>query len=464
MRNLFFNFKIQSGVLVLAIIALITTFLSFPYLSNDCGYYLNVMRDLYNGNIYFKDIAIPYNPLGILILSLPKLLIESPDSRLHLLINFAAILTSTILLLKLLNTLSPNRKVNRFLSLLFLALCLIYDGAFLMLEPISILFQLLALKFYLTFRVTLNLKKIYLVGLFLGLGFLTKQYALFLLLPIGVDLLLKGKYAIKSIAILSIGVMTPILLLYFYYAFHDTSSIQYLNYILGKGVDLDIGNGTGIKEKLNTTGLINFLICSIFIALTPTLIKKLKPNLSDKIFFILLPISALSVFLFATYYHYFQYLFPYTLILFAFALNKNALTLNKYLLPSAFLISSLMVIALSVKSVTGQKKYFERQAYNEKLLKEVIPEKSKVYLSGIRPAFYYLGDFNSIKLDKIGYSFPGYFYPETVIKYMDKDSYLVLTEDYLKDYSMYLELFNQQIIEFRKGKQDTRPVYILRKK
>ena len=464
MKKYFNNYNIYSSVLLVCVITLISTFFSYPYLSNDCGYYLQVMNDIYNGKLYFKEIATPYNPLGILILSIPKILLNPTDSRHHLLINIIVMVLSSYLLFKILNTQLQNKKINFFFSLLFLSTCLIYDGAFLMLEPISILFLLIGLTFYIKHRKKINYKFLFLVGLFISLAFLTKQYALFVLLPIGIDILLRKKHFIKEIIILSIGIVLPIVILFFFYSYHDVSIIQYIKYISGKGVNLDKGNGTGINSAFNTTGLINYLILYIFILFTPFLLKNKAQKSENIIFFILLLLASLSVFTFASYYHYFQYLFPFTLILIAYSLNKKSSFINKKIFHAALVISSIMVFALTIKSITGQKTYYERQATNEKILLNAIPKNAVVYLSGIRPAFYYLGNYKSINLKDIGYSFPGYFYPETIVKNLKKGNYLVLTNKYLDNYEKYLDEFEKQTILFMgKNKLDTK-VYILKKK
>ena len=93
------------------------------------------------------------------------------------------------------------------------------------------------------------------------------------------------------------------------------------------------------------------------------------------------------------------------------------------------------------------------------ILEQEIPRQSNVYLSRISPEYYYLLDYNSINLSEIGYTFPEYFKPETVLKNMSKGDYIVLTEDYYKKYKVFENQFNQKKIKFTN--QD---IYIFAKK
>ena len=331
-----------------------------------------------------------------------------------------------------------------------------------MLEPISILFLLIGVIFYIKHRENRDYKYLFLVGLCISLAFFTKQYVLFILLPIGVDILLRKKHFLKETIILTLGIILPVLLWFFYYNYHDITLLQYFKYISGKGLNLDTGNGTGINNKFNTTGLVNYLILYIFILFTPFLLRRKKHK--NPLFYILLFIAPFSVFIFASYYHYFQYIFPFTLILITFLLSKESSFINKKVFHAALIISTIMVIALTIKSVNGQKLYYERQTINEKILLQAIPKNAAVYLSGIRPAFYYLGNYKSINLKDIGYTFPGYFYPETIFKNLKKGDYLVLTNAYIHDYDKYLDEFEKETILFMGKKELDKEVHILQKK
>lgn len=464
MKEQFKNYNIYIASVFICALSLLYFFFSYPYLSNDCGYYLQVMQEMYNGNLYFKDIASPYNPLGISILSIPKTLIDPTDSRHHLFINILVMLLSSFILFKILNSILQNKKLNILFCIQFFTICLIYDGAFLMLEPTSILFLLLALYCYLKQRNTTNNYFLFCTGIFISLSFFSKQYALFILLPIGIDLILNRKQFIKKSIILGLGVAFPIALLFAFYSFNGVDFMQYIKYISGKGVNLDSGNGTGLNSSFNSTGLINYLVLMIFVLFVPYLLKNKKQDIKNKVFFVLLLVSAFSVFIFASYYHYFQYLFPFTLILIAYALSSTKSFSTKKIFHASLIISTIMLVLLTVKSITGQKKYYERQAINEKILLEVIPKNETVYISGIRPAFYHLGNYKSINLKDIGYSFPGYFFPETIIKNLQKGNYLVLTKNYLNDYEKYLDLFEKETVFFKGKKSFDNEVFILKKK
>lgn len=441
--------KIEVFLLLTAIILLLIGFMLYPVVSYDSGYYMSIMRDMHLGNIYFKDIASPYNPLGIGLLSLPFYFTNLPDFRWSLLINVFFIMTSSMLLYNIFTWLKIHKLLRLFLSLFFITLCFTHDGNHIMLEPISVFFQLSGLFIYLKQRPLYNPIKLLLVGICIGLSFLTKQYALFILLPIGVDILLSRKSFLKKTICLSIGVLIPIIILYLYYYLQDMSSLTYIKCILGKGIDLDIGTGTGVNNNFKFSHFIDFLFVNAFIVLIPFLLKNKASNKQDVIFYVLLAFSSFLVFFFASFNHYFIYVFPYFLILFAYAASFTKELLKNPVFIALSLIALLKISLLTGSTFKHQFKDYKEQTHNQKVIENHIQKNSRVYLNGVSPAYYYLCEFKSIDLNQIGFSFPGYFYPQTIINAMNSNDYLVITQDYIQEFEPYQGLFKIKEVQLR---------------
>ena len=450
MINIWPNIKLYSGILLVFIGLIIYRMFNYTNVSYDCGYYLSVARDMYHGNTFFTDIAVSYNPLGILMIGLPYLFTENTTYTMHVFVNLMVIILGSTLLFLILRRLKTSKQTAFFFSVLYVALTLNYDGIIIMLEPYSVLFQLFAIYFFLNILEEKKvLSSLFLSGLCISLAFLCKQFGLFLLLPTGVYLLLKQTALIKRIIMLTLGVVTPLLVLFAFYASKGIDLVQYVNFILGKGVALDFGNGTGLIDSINTTGIVNFIIATIFMVLIPFYLRKSKLQESEKLFFILLPVSALSVFIFADYNHYFQYLTPYIIILFVVALNTSEQKLKPIIQQVAFIISVGMILFLSLKTNKLQKRNSRYLLKGLAIIEQEVPKGSTVFLSRVSPAFYYLLDYNSISLDKIGYTFPEYYKPETILNTLSEGDYLVLTQDYYEKYKTFGDQFKQKKIHFR---------------
>lgn len=67
----------------IALIISAVVFLVFPFVSYDSGYYLSMMREMYAGQLYFKEIASPYNPLAIVLMGLSFFLVQLLVSKFH---------------------------------------------------------------------------------------------------------------------------------------------------------------------------------------------------------------------------------------------------------------------------------------------------------------------------------------------------------------------------------------------
>lgn len=449
-------------ILLLCCIASITAFFWFPFVSQDSGYYLSTMRDMHQGHLYFIDIAAPYNPLAIAILSLPYVFVTTTIVSYHLLVNLLILGFCSLFLFKILKRFNLSIWLNLFLTVSFLMMCLLYDGNHIMLEPVSILFQLLALQCYLIFRKKEHFATLFLCGSLLGLSFLAKQYGLFLLLPIGLDILLSNGRKLKQIAILSFGILLPVVLLYVYYAYYDTSLIQFVIYILGKGQTFDHGTGTGIHTGFKLTHLLDCFLYIPFVFAIPFLMK--KSNYREMLFYSVLAFSSLSIFIFGSYDHYFQYIFPYFIILFAFATTTSKKFVSSMLFYLIVVVGIVRICSKTVSTIKHQKIDYQLQQTNLIKLKNAVPKNASVYLNGISCAYYYLADYHSINLSKIGYAFPGYFYPETIISTMEPNSYLIVTQNYLDEYQGLTDEFTKETIEFRNEDDQIETIYIFQKR
>lgn len=441
-------FKILTGLTFLLSAILLISFMASPTIGLDSGFYLAICREFYSGKVYFHEIGIPYTPLSIITFGIPFLFDDMPNYRWHLLINVLITIGSSFVFYGILKRISSNKSRNIFFASIFILLSFIFDGRHLMLEPLSVFFQLLALYFYLNFREQDTFKNLFLSGITICLAFLSKQYGLFILLPIAADLILHKKEKLKSILLLSVGMLIPLVLFFGYLSSYGVSFIEFLKFLLGKGTEFDNGNGTAINAS-NTSHLIELLYFILFnlywLVIPALLVLYIKVLDRKKLLFILLFLSSLIVLKFATYFHYFLYVVPYSLILFAylfsFSNHKNVNLVSYILLGGSFCFWTLY-IGLTLKN--GNQSYINKQQEEIKILNSHIPEKSKVYLDGPSPALYYLCDFQSINLKRISFIFPDYFFPKSIANNMGSGAYIVTP---MKKQETYENLLEEELVK-----------------
>jgi hypothetical protein len=438
---------------------LICNFLFFPIISPDSGFYLSVAREFYEGKTFFVEIGSIYNPLAIVTVGLPFLFDADPNVRYHIAVNILILVFCAFFFYKLIQNFSSKKDWNVLISSFFLLLLLFNDGRYIVLEPLSVLFQLLALNWYLNYAKNPHFWKLILTGIFISLSFLSKQYGLFIVIPIGITLLLSKKNLLKQLFGIAFGFALPLVALYLFLQTKSFSILEFVKCILGKGVHLDIGNGTGLELDLKSTlmFLLLFLVTNLYVILFPFYFKKIMVSKH----FVLLIVSLFSSFLvlyFAFYQHYFIYVIPYFLLLFI-VLNSNKQS-NSFQLKALFLfLVSFGLIVFSATSSFVRKKevYYAQQKYRNELTK-LVPANSNVYLDGVAPSFFYLCHYNSIQSKNVGYCFPGYLFSSTIINNLKKGDYIIVTKQNFKSYIDLIEGY-----KVSKSKIDNDELFIIQK-
>lgn len=431
-------------------------FIKYPYLGTDSGFYLSVARDVYQGAQYFTEIASSYNPLSIVIIGMPFLFYDDPDARMFLLVNIIIMIFSTKILYNILKENFKNTKqINILFSLIFFLGYLVFDGRYILLEPSSVMFQLLAFYLYLKSKTSQKLFFLFFVGFFISLSFYSKQFGLFLLIPIFMDILIyKNKWFIK-LSVLTIGFILPILILFVYYANYGVSVGKYLLYILGKGIEFDKGIGTGSTIGMFDLfiSMIYFILFNSYFLLIPIAFFKLKEiRKKDSFIYVFTALSSLVVLYFASYFHYFLYILPFFIILTAYVFQYIKTQRHNLIFIGSLIISISLLIVYSFLSNNKSFEKYNNQKETIVELQKIIPEKSKVYIVDPSKAYYFLGQFNSINSKKIGYCFPNYFYSKTICENLVKDSFVIISSEKLNEYKKYLKNYtlSEVIIENKK--------------
>jgi hypothetical protein len=461
MKNNITNSILKLLILFFSIFCIYILYNYFAYslIGWDSGYYMSVGQQIKEGKKYYIDIATSYNPLAILILSIPFIFTDFPDIRFSLFINVVFMVFNALLFYKIISKFSSDKLLNILFSILLFYNFLILDGCDIMLEAISIFFQLLCLNLYLKHK-----KYIFFCGLCIGFSFLSKQYGLFIYLPIIIHFLFNKNSLfnskIKAFVLLHLGILLSIIPVFGFLYFNNLTIYESINYLLGKSVKLDYGTGTGnnydyktFVETFNYFKKHNYYILALPILFTIALIK--KNNIS--FFYYLLFISSTSVLLFASYPHYYQYITPYLLFLLLFLLKK---IINKMVFL-IFILSVLYSLIPAHKNFMYWEKIRQNRIIEQNklsvLLNNFIPKNSHVYIDGESPGLYYFNQYQSINLKKVGYTFPGFFKESTLINYANTNSYFIVSKEVLTKYKNHLHKF-----DIKKFNLDDREIYILK--
>lgn len=389
----------------------------------DGGFYLSVGRNIWEDHINYYHIASSYNPMGIMILGLPNIF-GDVDLKWNLLIYFTILIIDTILFYHICHSLKSDKLQNLFFSSIFLLYTLLLDGHLVVLEPIQ-------LTFLFSTYIFLNRKKYAGVGFFLFLSFLVKQYSLAFLIPILFEINFNSDNLgnkIKNNIRVAIGFLLPLILFYFVYC-NSIEFSYFLKRLLGKVPELD-GNLTNMKGTGDGYNLQIFLISLVkilfFFPITLFVFRLTNKNEKSKLLIITF-ISFCVVLIFAGYFHYYQLIVPWVLMhvyhQFEFDKIKHKIAL--------FTILLLPTMYLLVKTVKTKHIISEKEKNTTQLLRKHIPEKSKVFITHVSIAHYALCNFNSIDLQKIGYSFPNILKKEVIFMSLDKGEYLITDDQFI---------------------------------
>ncbi len=455
-------FLFLSLILFFVVVIIVSYLLIYPTINSDSGYYLSVAKEVYSGKIYFKEIATNYNPLAILLIGIPNLFINEPDIRINLIINLIFILGSTFMFYKIISKIKNSKIEILFYVLFFLLGTLNLEARSIILEPVSVFFQITSFYLYLEFKSNLNLFYLFISGIFVSLSFLSKQYGLFILAPILIDLIINQDKILKKIILFSFGIFVPIFVFFIYLSIQEVTLIQFIKHIFGVGTNLDIGSGTGLYYNLTVFSICFavFSLANLYLLIVPFFIFKIKKN--DIRFFLIFVLSfifSLLVLAKASFYHYFQYIIPYSLIAYVYLELNYGSNFTKLLKNIFFTLSICFVSYTNLKNLNSSEKTYKAQNETATQINIFIPKNKQVFLHGLSQEYYILCNFNSINSSKIGYGFPEYFFIKTIVKNTQKDSYIIVSDNLFKNYSGFINQFSVKKIILNKNNY-----FILKKK
>ncbi|EMR04261.1 ArnT family glycosyltransferase [Cesiribacter andamanensis] len=164
--------------------------------NEDAGYYLSVARDLYEGEMLFRDVATHYTPLAYALLA-PSFLVDKYGAQ--LVVFYLILLLSAYLIYKFLQLVAGSGKASYFGSFFYLFAAFALGGYQSLLEPLVNVWAISGL--YLIFHMRKRFSIWFLVGagVCTALSFLSKQFGLMIIIPVALAILLPGENYQKSV-------------------------------------------------------------------------------------------------------------------------------------------------------------------------------------------------------------------------------------------------------------------------
>jgi len=373
--------------LVLALLIILS--IAYSFISTDAPYYLSMARDVSRGFVPYKDIFTSYTPVMMYLNSFVHYFTGNPSYQLLLAFQYIVIAIGVGFFYQICRKEELGKKSSVFLILLLFIAILSSDGTYINLEVYVILFTFIA--YYLLIE-----KKFFWCGVFLALGFFSKQYGIFNFLPFFLLIIAYHGYHKSYLEKFILGGVLPLIgfLLYFV----TIEQVEFTDLVLqltGSGYDNEM-------IELETTWFRFLAGSKIFIlSILPLFFLRINP-FKDKISAILLLgilVNLIPLYI-QTVSHYFILSFPFVFILMARTLElKNR---------SFFIVSNLVLIIVAALLVSRIAKY--RNVYNEQLrvaedTRKIYPVGSEVFLYKHYRFLYILNDYQNPVLKEVGYRY-----------------------------------------------------------
>lgn len=422
---MFKQFKINYTKSLYLVFVILIAWVIFEYIyalfyatvDSDAGYCLALARDITDGKTLYKDIVLHYTPFVIYLFSLIKILSGSLyNYTIILLFQFIVIGFDSFLVYKIASLFTKNKLLVLYSVAATLLMFFRYDGVFLELEPFVIFFSLMSI--YFVFKS--DDRKLYfiLAGIAGGLSFFSKQFGVFVFIPISIYILIyEGslKKSFVKLLYLALGAIIPLSLFLLYYSvIYDVPVLRLFDILTGEGVQR-------FSENYYVHTMRNFIFYNgIFLFFIPVyfVFQEAKSNKYLFLFILLFLIFSISL-LFGSWDHYKQFFIPYIVLiaLLMFDKAKEIPALSNFFKLLIFLCF-LFILASNIKYFADNYKTWDRQKQYQiaKELKKIIPENSKVFCVN-KQAYIFLCNYQSADPVVSGYPYIGE-WNETRVRYL----------------------------------------------
>ncbi len=370
---------ILTGALHLLILSQLTftawpEMLSYPYL-------------LSNGYLLYKDFIMPYPPGLVLILSSVFNMFGFSPFILKI-FTWILILFTDLLIYAILKKISKSNLISFLFLIFYVFLQSFLDGNMLWFDFAGVLPLLLALYFAINWLNSSNLKYLFLIGVFLSIAVIIKQVNILYIFIFGlICIFQKKRIVLKEILYFITGCLI-ILIPGLFYIFSINAIYEFWNWVILYP----------ITQWSQFPGYVDFnfskrqaIISLILFAPLFFSIIYWKKFIKDKIFLIILFFlitSLITVYPRFSFFHM-QPAIAFLIIILAKIFNEVPQKLKTLYLIS-ILITTLLIMILSFKSVVGDKiRFYESQDLQ---LSEEIMQNTKnsqtIYLLGINSSEY----------------------------------------------------------------------------
>lgn len=418
----------------LALIPMVLCALGNP-MDADPSYFLSIMERISEGKVLYKDVHCGYPPVWFYLTAAVKWLFHIPSGceEPYYIFHFLMQVFSAFVLFKMIRHLGIDAKIAYFCSWLFVMMGHWMQASFLILEPLTIAFGLLALWLVMEHGKG-NVWQLFIAGVAASCSFLCKQYGLGYLFLCLFLMLFYCKTDAKRIAMFLLGFVVPLLICLAIWGNAFVNNV-FLN---GYGSSIDESNGIVLHDKLHWIldgAKVLFVRCAIALPVSllfiPLFVKEKKGLL------VMFCWCGILGFLMTLYLNsgvprYLLFTLPFVMVL--LALTLSLLPKSKRVLRGVFLVSLAVTVAYSVYADYHNrvwKIYMHRDLKNKKeeMAREIskrIPEGATLWIpnSGLCWA-YYLTNATPPNLDAFSYAFGAGMNVDNAIKQVKAADYVL---------------------------------------
>lgn len=383
--------------IIFSLIAIIFSYV-FLYIGADAGFYLPISRDISQGLVVYKDIYSGYTPLMMYFNALVYYIFPNANfyilNLFHYLIIFLNGLVFYLYLVKR-NFEIKHAKIYGFLLIVSIITC---EGRFINLEIYVTLFVFLAFYF-------LELKKYFLVGIFISLSVLSKQYGILNYIPFIILIYYTSNKTLKSIIHFFIASILVAFIFIGYFVFiNGINFYDFLFQLIGVGTNYAKTDRVGFFVELisyiKSAKIFWLLLIPIFINYYENIKKTITQiSIFYKVLILGFIINLLPT-LVTHWAHYFILIFPYLFILIAFHTTDIKREINFSVFGLLFILNSYLIV----------RTYIDIPLKNEQTSMSIETAKkysknTKIFLRG-KTRFMYItnGYINPVR-ENIGYDF-----------------------------------------------------------
>ncbi len=398
--------SISAALLLLPLAILVswrlTQALFYAPINMDAGCFLSICERMIEGWVPFRDLKFGYTPLGLFIMYWSRWFFFGVDESYQVYLGtvlFFQIATAAVIY-RISGLFRASRPIGVLIALLFLAGCQVHEGLMIFLEPFVTFFSCCAIYLFLrtdfsdrSRRAGETAGHLFLCGICAGCAFLSKQYGVCVLVPLGVGAIVtssNSKDQLVDLGWIAAGFITPLSLMLGYYGgVYELDAVEIIKQFWIPGYVKQISGLTWLKQF--------FIYRNLYLLAVPLLflVRQIR---TDRVFLVIFAAFAAFVVPAAArdFGHYIVLCMPYAVLLGGYLFTILQRAASPLIRPlSLAVLGSLLPMAqdcLEMPEIQSSPSLRDHQYMDAAKIHRVLPPRSPVLLFA-EPWLNFAGEF-----------------------------------------------------------------------